>query len=249
MTEVELGRFYEGEYRRLYQGEEGPGRKDLVIQAGRAESLLAFLGGEVERLSRVLDIGCSAGTFLARIRERTGAEVAGIEPGDSYRTYAQSQRLTVYPSIEALRKAGEAPFDLICMAHVLEHLPDPAGTLADLRENSLIPRGLLLVEVPNLYTHDSFEVAHLAAFSAHTLAQMLRKAGYEIVRLRARGQPRSVVLPLYLTALARPLAEPGGGDHYQPRPESAVGFKRRWGLARRRILERIFPDLAWLAVP
>jgi SAM-dependent methyltransferase len=196
----------------------------------------------------VLDIGCSAGTFLVRAGEKTGAEVAGIEPGTAYRAYAQRRGLTVYPSLAALRDAGESPFNLVCMAHVLEHLSAPAETLADLGEKALAPGGRLLVEVPNLYAHDSFEVAHLAAYSRRTLGQMLDKAGYEIIRMRAHGQPRSVVLPLYLTVLA---AWRGSAprDGYQPQPEASVGLKRRWGLRRRRMLERLFPDLAWLAMP
>jgi hypothetical protein len=77
---------------------------------------------------------------------------------------------------------------------------------------------------------------------------MLEQGGFQVIRLKAHGQPRSVVLPLYLTALARPLAGrrlPGG---FKARPERAVALKRRWGLTRRRALERLFPDLAWLAM-
>jgi 2-polyprenyl-3-methyl-5-hydroxy-6-metoxy-1,4-benzoquinol methylase len=247
MSAVQLDLFYEEEYRQLYQGAEGPSRKDMLTQAGRAESLLAFLPDDLALPARLLDIGSSAGMLIRRFQERFGTQVIGVEPGNAYRAYAQGLGFTVYPSLESLQDAGESPFDMICMAHVLEHLPDPAGYLTDLRSRHLTPGGRLLVEVPNLYAHNSFEVAHLAAYSPHTLEQMLKKAGYEVLRLRQHGQPRSVALPLYLTLLARPLARPP--DDYQPAAERAVALKRRWGLGKRRVIERLLPDLAWLATP
>ncbi len=60
---------------------------------------------------------------------------------------------------------------LISMFHVLEHLPDPVGYLSALRQKFLEPDGWLLIEVPNLYAHDCFEVAHLNGLkiTAHTM--------------------------------------------------------------------------------
>jgi hypothetical protein len=133
------------------------------------------------------------------------------------------------------------------MIHVLEHLPDPVATLRSLRQERLAPTGWLLVEVPNLYAHDCFEVAHLSSFSAHTLRQMLQKSGYSLVTLQQHGRPRSRVLPLYLTALARPVAEPEHAGIVKP--ENEVVVKRRMGMLRRRFWERVAPGLAWLPLP
>lgn len=141
-------------------------------------------------------------------------------------------------SLEELNAASEPPFDLISLAHVLEHLPDPVAYLADLRQRWMAEDGWLLIEVPNLYAHDSFEVAHLVSFSAHTLAQTIQKAGFEIVRLEAHGRPRSALLPLYLTALARPAARP---QPFTLAPEEGVRRKRQWGMLRRRLLTHLYP--------
>ena len=173
----------------------------------------------------------------------------GIEPGQAYRDYAQSQGLAVYPTLEALEAEGPEPFDLVSMAHVLEHLPDPVGYLAHLRKNILAPGGLLLIEVPNLYAHNSFEVAHMAAFSPHTLRETVRKAGFSVQLLVRHGQPRSVVLPLYLTLLAKPQKGGAAPGVYAMHPERGVPLKRRLGFARRRLLQRLFPALAWVPTP
>ena len=243
MTEAELAIFYEAEYRRLYQGNQGPDAKDLSIQGRRAEALLAFCKGRLPPVKRHLDIGCSAGLLLQSFQRAYGCQVAGVEPGDAYREYARLQGLSVYATLDELRSEKTPRFDLISLAHVLEHLPDPVGYLVGLREDLLEPGGGLLVEVPNLYAHDSFEVAHLVAYSPHSLTQTLRKAGFEIILLKAHGRPRSQVLPLYLTALARPAANPAA---FRIRRESGVRLKRWWGMSRRRLLERLTPRKAWL---
>lgn len=241
MTAAELDDFYARAYRQVYQGSEGPTARDLAAQSGRAESLLRFLLAAGVVPKRHLDIGASAGVLLRRFGEAFGCQSVGIEPGEAYRAYAREQGLTIYADLGGLRAAGEAPFDLVSMAHVLEHLPDPVGYLAALRNDVLAPAGMLLIEVPNLYAHNCFEVAHLVSFSPHTLVETLVQAGYEVITLKRHGQPRSDVLPLYLTALARPSeAEPSA-----VRPERGVARKRRWGMLRRRALERLFPHRAW----
>ncbi len=139
-------------------------------------------------LASHLDIGCSMGILLERFEKEYHCHPVGIEPGEAHRNHARQAGLTVYASLEELEQNEHARFSLISMAHVLEHLPDPVGYLVHLRETLLDPAGWLLLEVPNLYAHDSFETAHLVAYSAHTLQQTLGKAGFEVVRLEKHGQ-------------------------------------------------------------
>jgi 2-polyprenyl-3-methyl-5-hydroxy-6-metoxy-1,4-benzoquinol methylase len=246
MTDAELAAFYSGEYRQLYQGGEGPDAKDLAVQGKRAESLLAFCQGRLPGARRYLDIGCSAGLLLESFRKAYGCQVVGVEPGEAYREFARQSGLEVVATLDALSPAESARFDLISLAHVLEHMSDPVHYLANLRESLLEPDGWLLVEVPNLYAHDSFEVAHLIAYSAHTLRGVLSQAGFEVVALESHGRPRSRLLPLYLTLLARPAKAPAVP---QVQPEGNVRLKRRWGMFRRRLLERFFPGKVWLPFP
>jgi hypothetical protein len=174
-----------------------------------------------------------------------GCQAVGVEPGDAYREYAAGRGLAVYPSLDELQEAGEGRFDLISLAHVLEHIANPVQYLAGLRQNWLAEQGSLLVEVPNLYCHDSFEVAHLVAYSPHSLAQTLQEAGFEIVISVQHGRPRSSILPLYLMVLARPGSRSAAGEITA---EHWVAAKRRYGLLHRRLLTRLAPGRAWLPV-
>jgi 2-polyprenyl-3-methyl-5-hydroxy-6-metoxy-1,4-benzoquinol methylase len=244
MSEVDAAEFYQAEYRQVYQGNENPIAKDFTTQTARAESLVGFVRTYVTSVSRHLDIGCSTGLILQHFNKEYGCYPVGIEPGDAYRDYASQQGLKVYKTLDELERAKEARFDLISMSHVLEHLPDPVGYLTHLREGLLESKGWLLLEVPNLYAHDSFEIAHLVSFSTHTLTQTAEKAGFEIVKQERHGRPRSQLLPLYITVLARPNAS----KIHKPHPEKNVAFKRWAGMFRRRLLERFIPGKAWVDV-
>ena len=97
--------------------------------------------------------------------------------------------------------------------------------------------------MPNLYAHDSFEIAHLLSFSPQTLEQTLEQAGFEVVKLIKHGWPRSQMIPLYLTAFARPIQDQ---KSIKISRERMVSIKRILGMLHRRILTRLMPKRAWI---
>lgn len=244
MTEAELAGFYTEEYRLFNEGSVDPTTRNTAAQHGRAESLLVFTQPILNKVTRHLDIGCSMGILLQRFSEEYHCQPVGIEPGEAHRAHATKEGLIVYASMEELEKSREGKFDLISLAHVLEHLPDPVGYLAHLREALMDPQGWLLLEVPNLYAHDSFEVAHLVSYTRHTLKQTIEQAGFEVLKMEQHGRPRSAVLPLYITLLARP--KTGSSRSVDIKAEKQVSLKRKIGMLRRRILEKLNPGRAWL---
>ena len=243
MTEAESVAFYAEEYRLLQEGSADPTARNVAAQRLRVNALLEFTRAHAQVVTRHLDIGCSLGILLQGFQKTYHNQPYGIEPGEAHRSQALKEGFTVYASMAELEEQETGRFDLISMSHVLEHLPDPVGYLNHLRESILTPDGWLLVEVPNLYAHDSFEPAHLVAYSPHMLRQTLEKAGFAIVCLEAHGRPRSDVLPLYITVLARPGSGAPRTTHRVP--EKRVALKRRLGMLRRRILERLIPRRAW----
>lgn len=246
MTASEVESFYRRTYREIYQGDEGPTERDMATQRKRASNLLAFVIKTIPKLNHHLDIGCSAGILLRVFQDHYGCQVTGVEPGDSYRKAAISQGLTVYEDLAELTSARESIFDLVSLAHVLEHLPDPYNYLSTIRAKYLTPSGWLLLEVPNLYCHDSFETAHFSSFSVHTLKQTVSKAGFKILAVKTHGHPRSRILPLYITLIAENWSGPI--REIPINKESHVAIKRNLGMLRRRFYERLFPRLAWTSV-
>ena len=245
MAASDLEDFYQQEYRIAYQGQEGPGERDFRVQKARAENLVKFLQEVgIDKVDRYVDIGSSAGLLMEEIQKAYDCQVVGIEPGDAYRENARSKGFDIYGDLDQLENVEENKFDLVSMIHVLEHIPDPVGYLIALREKFLNLSGKLLLEVPNIYAHDSFELAHMTSFSRETLTQVLEKAGYRTIFIERHGNPLSKLIPLYITILAEPFE-----DHHEPGRiefERSVRMKRSAGFLHRRVIERIFPNSAWV---
>jgi len=236
--------FYQETYRRIYQASPEPTKKDLYQQTQRAKNQAEWLQNlGYKKFERILDIGASSGILLDRFRASFDAQVAGVEPGDAYRDLASSKNIPMYASIDALIADNSKPFNLVTLMHVLEHLEDPISVLAQIRERLLADDGLLLVEVPNFYAHDSYELAHLSCFTEHTLKKMLLRAGFEPVASRKHGFPRSNTLDLYLTVLSKPSRDRIPAE---VEPETRVAFKRKTGMLKRKLLTRLNPSQTWL---
>ncbi|MBF2755806.1 MAG: bifunctional 2-polyprenyl-6-hydroxyphenol methylase/3-demethylubiquinol 3-O-methyltransferase UbiG [Gammaproteobacteria bacterium AqS3] len=88
------------------------------------------------RDARVLDIGCGGGILCEGLAKR-GAQVTGIDLAESplqvARLHAEEAGLPInYELISAEALAERAPegFDAVCCMEMLEHVPDPASTVA-----------------------------------------------------------------------------------------------------------------------
>jgi len=147
----------------------------------KAEPILRY-----KKKGRILDIGCGDGSLLIFLKE-SGWQTYGVELLDSSSLYARDVLgLTVFSGRFEEANYPEESFDVITLFHVLEHLPDPSGTLKKAR---LLLRkdGFLLIEVPNFH---SFEAKifrskwvgisaplHLYHFTPRTLRMMLKSCG------------------------------------------------------------------------
>jgi len=143
----------------------------------------------LDESSRVLDIGCGAGTFLDRVRRTAGAAVSGVDFKDlSQLPWMRDVdfRHGLFPE----QDFGPRGFDLITMWHFLEHDYEPLGTLRRARE-LLAPGGRLVVEVPRLDSL-SFRLygdrwpglqapQHTALYSKSSLLEMASRAGLKVV--------------------------------------------------------------------
>lgn len=240
--------FYAETYRKIYQSSEEPTAKDVWVQEYRAEHLVRLVGAKgIEAPERVLDIGASTGILLETFKRTYNSDITGVEPGDAYRAYAENKGIRMFDSIEGLITDQPEKFDLVSMVHVLEHLPDPVGTLREIRKDLLAKDGVLLLEVPNYYIHDSYELAHLACYTPHTLAEVVKQAGFELISLHGHGIPRSILLNLYLTLLAKPLAD--NAEIPDISTDRYVRMRRRLSFLYRRFIQKLFPRKAWLPLP
>lgn len=208
IPETQIPHFYQSMYRLLNVGQTNPRKKDLEVQRKRANHIVDFLIQENNYVpSSHLDIGCGSGSLLHETQRRFRCRVSGIELDDAHRSYAVQNGLTIYDSLEQWKQHETLHVDLVTMSHVLEHLVDPIKYLGEIREILSASEGRVLLEVPNLYVHPAFELAHTYAFSLVSLSNTLHKAGFELLNCKLHSFPHSRVMPLYILVLARPCIE------------------------------------------
>ncbi|MCZ6677112.1 MAG: class I SAM-dependent methyltransferase, partial [Candidatus Poribacteria bacterium] len=158
---------------------------------------------EIERwtpgLGRILDVGCGIGTFLHLAREH-GWKTYGVDPSESGTAFACNQYgLDVFCGDLFEANFPDQHFDVITLYHVLEHISQPNPFLHELHRLLKPKTGLLVIEVPNggsihsrlqkenwPYVHPR---DHLYYFSHRTLPRLLRKHGFNKIRI---GKPRRV---------------------------------------------------------
>ena len=219
-TRDELAGFYELGYRTAQHGTEEPTAAMMAFEAARAESQLAILRRRCPSVQDFLEIGCGAGRLMRLVSRQLGARAVGIEPGARYREFLRREGLAVYGSLEELReREPERRFDLVCLSHVLEHLPDPVAYLDALRQGPLRPTGALYVEVPNVLAHTSFEPGHLYSFTAETLRRVVERAGFGVRHLELHSRPRKRdPRRLYVSMVIAPEAAPAARTYDTPVP-------------------------------
>lgn len=137
---------------------------------------------------RVLDVGCGVGRFLTHVAE-LGHEGTGVEISEASQREATARGHRVLRgSAEDLQALALQPgtFDAISFLDVLEHLFNPAATLAHAAP-LLAPGGVFIVCVPNIGSvlgrltllrgrwpldeHGLFDRGHLRWFTRENLAQ------------------------------------------------------------------------------
>lgn len=97
--------------------------------------------------SSVLDYGCGAGGFLAACAE-SGFRPFGVDFDESAARSAGESVGCRWSSVADFdARQAEAPFDVIHLGDVIEHLPDPLQTLSSLL-GKLRPGGFLFIEGP-----------------------------------------------------------------------------------------------------
>jgi SAM-dependent methyltransferase len=105
--------------------------------------------------ARVLELGCSHGGFVALLRW-AGFDACGQEVSPWVVDYARKTfdvPMLLGPIEE--QALPERSFDAIVLNDVLEHLPDPVGTLRRCA-GLLKPDGVLLVQTPDYPDHQTF---------------------------------------------------------------------------------------------
>lgn len=141
--------------------------------------------------ARLLDAGCGGGDFL-RIARQLGYDAVGLDFDGEAVARGKADGLDIHQGAMPGTGFGPGSFDHITVAHVLEHLHDPVGTLVEFL-SILKPGGRLWISQPNLGALGLVEFGrawrglepprHLSLFGCQGLVDLLVRLGYERVEL------------------------------------------------------------------
>jgi SAM-dependent methyltransferase len=177
----------------LYGQVEDPLYEDEA--AGRARNFLSILT-RLERLAPgrgpLFDVGAATGILLALARDR-GWQPDGIEPSAwAAGVAAVKYGLRLRPGAFEHADLPRRTFAAVTMVDVIEHTPLPFEAVKKAHD-ILRPGGILVVVTPDIHSAAArlagrrwwhLRPAHLAFFSRASLAALLGRAGFSIVRVR-----------------------------------------------------------------
>ena len=156
---------------------------------------------------RLLDVGCSIGTFLEKASHFYDAE--GVEVNPLTAAVAQERFKVHRGYLSELNLPRQ--YDIVTLHQILYGIPDPAGLLRDIHK-ILQEDGLLYINTPNA---DSYAMAFYKGRSSHlygyttlnlfnerSLARLAGETGFRIVSFRTEW------LDIYLTDVQEFLDHP-----------------------------------------
>lgn len=170
---------------------------------------------------RFLDIGCATGRLIAHMRDR-GWQVQGVELCRQSAEYGRAERgVEIFAGTLDQAAFPDGSFDAIHFSHLIEHVPDPRALLLEVRR-ILAPGGHVVVVTPNV---DGLQARlfgnrwrsaigdHLSLFSRRTLGDLLRRAGFRVLRTVTWGGLALGTAPAWLKGPVDRLAKRWGfGD-------------------------------------
>lgn len=176
------------------------------LQVRDYEGTRALLGRLHPGRGKLIEVGSSLG-FVLDLFRREGWDVLGIEPDRNACRHSERQ-LGIRALTSTLEEARlpDGTADAVLMLHVIEHVPDPLGTLREVHR-VLKPGGHLVLETPR-YDTLAFRAlgrrerslscdGHIFFFTSDTLRQAVERAGFEQVRRELPGRSLTLDRLLY----------------------------------------------------
>ncbi|MBC8083237.1 MAG: class I SAM-dependent methyltransferase, partial [Hymenobacter sp.] len=133
----------------------------------------------------ILEIGCSGGPLLQRLRATGYSDLTGIDVSEAGIAVAQQRGIPNVSCMDGTELIfADESFDLVVASDVLEHIKDEAQALREWAR-VLRPGGQLLVFVPAFQflwgRHDEVN-QHFRRYTAAQLADAMRGAGLRVRR-------------------------------------------------------------------
>ncbi len=196
---IDANEYYASEYRKevshVASGQSTDARELFQIYSKYQHERLRLVTPYLTPSTTLLEVGASAGQFLAHVKNLV-LRADAIELDRDCVEFLRSQ-LNIDADSEILRasKFSDEQYDIVCSFQVLEHIDTPISFLRDLRQ-SMKSGGTAFIEVPNLrdplltawdveaYRKFYYHSAHLHYFTQSSLRKAAIEAGFDEKQIR-----------------------------------------------------------------
>lgn len=181
-------------------------QQEVLIKTKRFE----LVENVTDRQRTLLDVGMGQGLFLSLAKE-CGYDVYGTDVSEHVCAFLSRRGIHTFCGYVEDAHFPSGFFDIVTLWHVIEHTLNPLATLWEVYR-VLKEGGALILALPDvtaleilarkllnkpLYTSDMNEM-HLFHFNSRTIAQLILKAGFNILSLEKE--------PDYLNAVKNPVS-------------------------------------------
>ncbi len=138
--------------------------------------------------TRILDVGCTVGTFLIHMNQKYNCKISGVDFKDGL-TYPGFDKIDFYEGLFYEQNIPEDSVDILTMWHFFEHDYDPIRSL-EMAKKILEKNGKLIIEVPRLNSLTSKMYKnkwpgiqapqHTALYDKKSFIRMLEQNGFEV---------------------------------------------------------------------
>ena len=171
------------------------GRMKYIFQP-RSRLILDFLREMGKKKGDLLEVGCSVGTMLKIIKEKSKFNVYGVDPSMWAFEKSREKGLKVYQKTLEEYEPGNKKYDVVLNFETIEHVFSPIEFLNKI--NQITKKGGYLVfTTPNYHGFDMLTLGryyknihapcHLNYFNVNSIDLILKRAGYGVVKKMTPG--------------------------------------------------------------
>ncbi len=173
---------------------------------------------------KIIDIGCGNGAFAEVLKNKTNAEVWGIEYMDKEALLAKEKLFKVFSGRceDYIDGLPNNYFDVIYFNDVLEHLVDPFDVLNRVKYK-LSNNGVVISSIPNIRSYNTFmkllfkkdfkytedgilDKTHLRFFTKKSIRRTYEELGYTVITHEGINKTKSIRpilfnIPMFFTQM------------------------------------------------
>lgn len=175
---------------------EKEGYRKKYIFEDRARIVIEFLNGIGKETGRLVEIGCSIGTFLDILKKKSRFIMEGVDPSEEAYRVCSSRGIKIHKTTLEELNGLSSYYDVALNFETIEHVFSPYGFLCKI--NYLLKKGSYAgFTTPNRHGFDMMVLGkqyknihgpcHLNYFNIDSIDMLMERSGFKVVKKMTPG--------------------------------------------------------------